>query len=258
MGWFLSLMKSVSNIRHAPLWYAALITGIPASRLSVWMCRSILLPTPPPESIFQFLMAVGPPGYTALAYMNLARTARYAFPAAGLFDEEAARIFQIVSIWYSLPLFGLALYLWITPLVLYTIGIIKIRKFQWTMAFWSLTFPSERTAGRAIDIDAEGRRECFALQRPVCSWLVRNWGSSYHRRYSSKLMAGLKASHATDAFCGSLLQDISSLRHLLCRLRLASEYRPDFVQYLGFQHFACGQTHRRLLRISRAASRRSH
>jgi tellurite resistance protein TehA-like permease len=88
-------------------------------------------------------MAVGPPGYTAFAFMNLARTARYAFPAAGLLDEEAARTFQAASIWYSLPLFGLALYLWITPLVLYTIGIIKIRKFKWTMAFWSLTFPSK-------------------------------------------------------------------------------------------------------------------
>lgn len=127
------------------------------------MCRSILLPTPPPESIFQFLMAVGPPGYTALAYMYLARTARYAFPAAGLLDEEAARIFQVISIWYSLPLFGLALYLWVTPLVLYTIGIIKIRKFQWTMAFWSLTFPSEHIRGPSIDANvgiADGSSLC--------------------------------------------------------------------------------------------------
>ncbi|GHJ84007.1 hypothetical protein NliqN6_0409 [Naganishia liquefaciens] len=136
MGWFLSLMK-----------------------LSVWMCRSILLPTPPPESIFQFLMAVGPPGFTAfgksawhseyvihqlrqLAFMNLARSTRNAFPAAGLLDAEGARIFQVISLWYSLPLLGLALYLWVTPLVLYTIGTIKIRKFRWTMSFWSLTFPS--------------------------------------------------------------------------------------------------------------------
>lgn len=115
------------------------------------MCRSILLPTPPPESIFQFLMAVGPPGYTAFAFMNLARTARHAFPAAGLLDEQGARIFQVVSLWYSLPLLGLALYLWITPLVLYIIGTIKIRKFRWTMAFWSLTFPSEQIYGcRAV------------------------------------------------------------------------------------------------------------
>lgn len=76
-----------------------------------------------------------------IAFMNLAKTARNAFPAAGLLDEEGARIFQVVSIWYSLPLLGLALYLWITPLVLYTVGIIKIRKFRWTMSFWSLTFP---------------------------------------------------------------------------------------------------------------------
>lgn len=119
------------------------------------MCRSILLPTPPPESIFQFLMAVGPPGYTALAFMYLARTARSAFPAAGLLDEEGARIFQVVSIWYSLPLFGLALYLWITPLVLYMIGTIKIRRFQWTMAFWSLTFPSE-----SAEVIPEESRAC--------------------------------------------------------------------------------------------------
>jgi hypothetical protein len=111
-------------------------------------------------------MAVGPPGFTSfgepafsaslivadhacqIAFMNLANSARTAFPAAGLLDEEAARIFQVISIWYSLPLLGLALYLWITPLVLYIIGIIKIRKFRWTMSFWSLTFPCELHAMR--------------------------------------------------------------------------------------------------------------
>lgn len=76
--------------------------------------------------------------------MNLARTATTAFPAAGLLDESGARIFQVASIWYSLPLVGLALYLWATPLVLYVTGIIKIRKFRWTMAFWSLTFPCKQ------------------------------------------------------------------------------------------------------------------
>lgn len=75
------------------------------------------------------------------AFMNLARTARKVFPAAGFLDAEGARIFEVASLWYSLPLLGLALYLWITPLVLYTIGIIKIRKFRWTMSYWSLTFP---------------------------------------------------------------------------------------------------------------------
>jgi hypothetical protein len=81
--------------------------------------------------------------------MNLAATARTAFPAAGLLDEEAARIFAVISIWYSLPLLGLALYLWITPLVLYIIGIIKIRQFRWTMSFWSLTFPCQYDATRS-------------------------------------------------------------------------------------------------------------
>ncbi|KAJ9091037.1 hypothetical protein QFC19_009274 [Naganishia cerealis] len=77
----------------------------------------------------------------SLAFMKLARTATLAFPAAGLLDESGARIFQVVSIWYSLPLLGLALYLWVTPLVLYITGIIKVKHFRWTMSFWSLTFP---------------------------------------------------------------------------------------------------------------------
>lgn len=118
-------------------------------KLSVWMARNMIYPSPAPPSIPGFLMAVGPPGFTAFAFMNLGNTARTAFPASGILSEQAGETFRLVSVWYGLMLLGMALYLLLTPVFLLITGLIMDGKIKsrhelhktWGIAFWSFTFP---------------------------------------------------------------------------------------------------------------------
>lgn len=96
------------------------------------MHRNMTLPNPSTNSLPGYLMAVrrchlsarpspcmrteptcscstsqvGPPGFTAFAFLNLGKTAVDAFPASNILGgAEAGRIFLAVSVWFSVMLY---------------------------------------------------------------------------------------------------------------------------------------------------------
>ncbi|KAK4701932.1 hypothetical protein P7C70_g4294, partial [Phenoliferia sp. Uapishka_3] len=74
-------------------------------RLSIWTQRHLTFPNPPTNTFPGYLMAVGPMGFTAFAFINLGFTAQTAFPAANIMGgAEAGRVFFYVSVWFALTL----------------------------------------------------------------------------------------------------------------------------------------------------------
>lgn len=95
-------------------------------KCSVWMARNMLRVNPPPSSLPGYLIAVGPPGFTAfgefsfgvkiifiiimltlfvLAFLQLGNLAVDAFPASNILaSSNGGQIFQVVSVWYSFTL----------------------------------------------------------------------------------------------------------------------------------------------------------
>ncbi len=77
-------------------------------KLSVWMARNMSYPNPGTVSLPGYLMAVGPPGFTAFAYLNLGQAAVEAFPASGLFGgaADAGTAFLYISTFFALVFWG--------------------------------------------------------------------------------------------------------------------------------------------------------
>ncbi|KAK8843926.1 hypothetical protein IAR55_006718 [Kwoniella newhampshirensis] len=110
-------------------------------KLSVWQARSMLLPSPDPSSLPGYIIAVGPPGFTAFAFLRLADTSRTAFPASGILSGSAGDMFVAINVWFALILIGMGLYIFLSTLSIWIGGSIMRGKLQWSMAWWSFTFP---------------------------------------------------------------------------------------------------------------------
>ncbi|OXC58360.1 hypothetical protein C358_06228 [Cryptococcus neoformans MW-RSA852] len=111
-------------------------------KCSVWMARNMLRVNPAPSSLPGYLIAVGPPGFTAFAFLNLGNLAVDAFPASNILtSSNGGQIFQVVSVWYSLILLGPGLYILLSTLTIWIFGQALDRQVEWSMGWWSFTFP---------------------------------------------------------------------------------------------------------------------
>ncbi|TFK83850.1 hypothetical protein K466DRAFT_244364 [Polyporus arcularius HHB13444] len=85
-------------------------------------------------------VAVGPPGFTALALIKLGAKAREILPAHGLVSPAAGEIWFATSVMSGLMLFGLALFLFFFGLFPYWFKVHKHLKE--ILGCWALTFPN--------------------------------------------------------------------------------------------------------------------
>jgi len=85
-------------------------------------------------------VAVGPPGFTALALINLASHARKILPAHGLVTPQAGEIWYATSVMSGIMLFGLAVFLFIMAMIPYWFKVHK--HLSEILGCWALTFPN--------------------------------------------------------------------------------------------------------------------
>jgi tellurite resistance protein TehA-like permease len=101
-------------------------------------------------------VAVGPPGFTALALINLGSNARKILPAHGLVSDIAGEVWYSASIMAALMLFGLAIFLFLFGALPYWFKLHK--HLHEILGCWALTFPNVGwiscigALGNALDI----------------------------------------------------------------------------------------------------------
>ncbi|CAE6337008.1 unnamed protein product [Rhizoctonia solani] len=85
-------------------------------------------------------VACGPPGFTALALINLGASARDIFPRYNLVSPSAGEIFYAASIMSALLLFGLAVFFFVFGVLPYWFKLHK--HLHEILGCWALTFPN--------------------------------------------------------------------------------------------------------------------
>jgi len=85
-------------------------------------------------------VACGPPGFTALALINLGADARVILPAHGLVSPIAGEVWYAVSVMSALLLFGLAVFFFAFGALPYWFKL--HRKLGQILGCWALTFPN--------------------------------------------------------------------------------------------------------------------
>ncbi|KAM5534137.1 hypothetical protein V8D89_012157 [Ganoderma adspersum] len=85
-------------------------------------------------------VAVGPPGFTALALIKLGQKAMEILPLHGLVSESAGEIWYATSVMSGLMLFGLAVFLFVFGLLPYWFKLHK--HLHEILGCWALTFPN--------------------------------------------------------------------------------------------------------------------
>ncbi|KAI0328810.1 hypothetical protein GY45DRAFT_1254191 [Cubamyces sp. BRFM 1775] len=85
-------------------------------------------------------VAVGPPGFTALALMKLGENAAEILPLHGLVSEQAGQIWYATSVMSGLMLFGLAVFLFVFGVLPYWFKVHK--HLSEILGCWALTFPN--------------------------------------------------------------------------------------------------------------------
>ncbi|THH28722.1 hypothetical protein EUX98_g5462 [Antrodiella citrinella] len=85
-------------------------------------------------------VACGPPGFTALALINLGKNAREIFPHHGLVTPEAGDVCFASSVMAGLLLFGLAVFLFVFGVLPYWFKVHK--HLGEILGCWALTFPN--------------------------------------------------------------------------------------------------------------------
>ncbi|KAI0036945.1 voltage-dependent anion channel-domain-containing protein [Vararia minispora EC-137] len=85
-------------------------------------------------------VAVGPPGFTALALINLGSNARTILPQHGLISETAGEVWYAASVLTALMLYGLAVFLVIFGALPYWFKLHK--HLHEILGCWALTFPN--------------------------------------------------------------------------------------------------------------------
>ncbi|KAK7677832.1 hypothetical protein QCA50_019144 [Cerrena zonata] len=85
-------------------------------------------------------VACGPPGFTALALINLGRKAQEILPLHGLVSQQAGEIWFAVSVMSALLLFGLAVFFFFFGALPYWFKVHK--HLHEILGCWALTFPN--------------------------------------------------------------------------------------------------------------------
>lgn len=85
-------------------------------------------------------VACGPPGFTALALLNLGQHARVILPAHGLVTQNAGEIWYAVSVMSALMLYGLAVFFFFFGALPYWFKVHK--HLNEILGCWALTFPN--------------------------------------------------------------------------------------------------------------------
>ncbi|EIM86418.1 uncharacterized protein STEHIDRAFT_57045 [Stereum hirsutum FP-91666 SS1] len=85
-------------------------------------------------------VAAGPPGFTALALINLGARAQEILPAHGLISPNAGEIFYASSVLSALMLYGLAIFLFVVGVLPYWFKLHK--HLHEILGCWALTFPN--------------------------------------------------------------------------------------------------------------------
>ncbi|EIW57040.1 uncharacterized protein TRAVEDRAFT_151665 [Trametes versicolor FP-101664 SS1] len=85
-------------------------------------------------------VAVGPPGFTALALIKLGENAVDILPAHGLVTKQAGEIWYAASVMSGLMLFGLAVFLFLFGILPYWFKVHK--HLSEILGCWALTFPN--------------------------------------------------------------------------------------------------------------------
>ncbi|QRV89934.1 malic acid transport protein [Ceratobasidium sp. AG-Ba] len=85
-------------------------------------------------------VACGPPGFTALALINLGKRARLILPEYGLVSPQAGEIFYATSVMSALLLFGLATFFFVFGVLPYWFKLHK--HLHEILGCWALTFPN--------------------------------------------------------------------------------------------------------------------
>ncbi|KAI0029364.1 voltage-dependent anion channel [Vararia minispora EC-137] len=85
-------------------------------------------------------VACGPPGFTALALINLGKRARDILPAHGLVSQSAGEVWFSASVVTALMLFGLAIFLVVFGALPYWFKLHK--HLNEILGCWALTFPN--------------------------------------------------------------------------------------------------------------------
>jgi len=85
-------------------------------------------------------VACGPPGFTALALLDLAKHARKILPAHNLISSTAGEVWWAMSVLPALMLYGLAVFLFIFGIIPYFFKV--HRNLKDILGCWALTFPN--------------------------------------------------------------------------------------------------------------------
>ncbi|KZV70721.1 hypothetical protein PENSPDRAFT_578977 [Peniophora sp. CONT] len=85
-------------------------------------------------------VAAGPPGFTALALINLGQSARTILPAHGLVSDVAGEVWYASSLLTALMLYGLAVFLFLFGALPYWFKLHK--HLNEILGCWALTFPN--------------------------------------------------------------------------------------------------------------------
>ncbi|KZV91647.1 hypothetical protein EXIGLDRAFT_675822 [Exidia glandulosa HHB12029] len=114
-------------------------------KLSTWISRNVLFGHPHDTRIIPiFFMAVGPPGFTALAFINLGARAAALFPAQSVFPSlpNAGEIIFGASLLLSLLLFGQCLWFILATSIIWLKSTTRAgRPVGWGLAWFATTFP---------------------------------------------------------------------------------------------------------------------
>ncbi|KAE9396128.1 hypothetical protein BT96DRAFT_966540 [Gymnopus androsaceus JB14] len=118
----------------------------------------------------------GPPGFTALALLNLAGHARAILPAHNLISSTAGEVWWAASVIPALMLYGLAVFLFLFGLIPYCFKVHKDLKD--ILGCWALTFPNvgwictTRVLGDVFKVQGLYRFHLFMTVSLCLTWIV--------------------------------------------------------------------------------------
>ncbi|KAL7414218.1 voltage-dependent anion channel-domain-containing protein [Mrakia frigida] len=123
-------------------------------KLSLWMLRHITLARAPSKTLLTYAIACGPPGFTALACINLGNAALKIFPETNFmagFDGGSmdphlvAQVFVMIGVWWSLLLMGMCCWVLFIHSRWFFLTLNEMRQLgfmaKFEMSWWAMTFP---------------------------------------------------------------------------------------------------------------------
>jgi len=121
-------------------------------------------------------VAVGPPGFTGLALINLGANARVILPLHNLVSATAGEVWYAASVMVALMLFGLAIFLVLFAALPYWSKVNK--SLDDVLSYWALTFPNVGwistlgTLGNVLGIPFFSEIQVFFVILMVVIWCI--------------------------------------------------------------------------------------